>query len=65
MTTLKLTVPTMACGACTSTITQAIHKVDPDAEVEADPSTKLVKINTVASNAEITEAIAAAGYPIA
>ncbi|NEQ34681.1 MAG: heavy-metal-associated domain-containing protein [Leptolyngbya sp. SIO4C5] len=65
MTPLKFTIPTMACAACAETITQAVHQVDPNAQVEADPTTKLVKINTVASNAAITEAIAMAGYPIA
>ncbi|MFE4108021.1 heavy-metal-associated domain-containing protein [Almyronema epifaneia] len=65
MAILKITVPTMACATCAATIMKAVHAVDPEAEVEADPATKLVKINTEASNAEITEALVAAGYPIA
>jgi copper chaperone len=62
--TLQLTVPSMACSACASTITQAVTAVDPTAKVEADPATKLVKIETQQPETQIKEAIAAAGYPV-
>jgi copper chaperone len=61
--TLQLTVPKMACSACVNTITKAIKTVDPNATVQAEPKTKLVIVETQASQTAITEAIAAAGYP--
>lgn len=63
--TLQLKVPNMACSACSETITKAIKTVDPTATVQADPKTKLVNIETQASEAGITEAITAAGYTVA
>lgn len=53
----------MACGACSKTITQAVQKIDPTAEVQADSKTKEVKVETQANESSIREAIAAAGYP--
>lgn len=61
--TLQLTVPKLACSACVNTITKAIKTVDPDATVQAEPKTKLVSIETQASETKIKEAIATAGYP--
>lgn len=62
--TLELKVPSMACGACADTITKAVRAIDPAANVEADPKTKLVKVETQESDAAIKSAIAAAGYPV-
>lgn len=63
--TLELTVPDMACSACSDTITQAVKEIDPTAAVQADTKTKLVKIDTQASETAIKQAIATAGYTIA
>ena len=63
--TLQLKVPKMACSACVNTIAKAVQSIDPTANVEADPKTKLVKIQTVKSESAIREAIADAGYPAA
>ena len=63
--TLQLKVPKMACSACVNTIAKAVQSIDPAANVEADPKTKLVKIQTVKSESAIREAIADAGYPAA
>jgi copper chaperone len=62
---LELTVPNMACSACGETITQAVKAIDPAAAVEANPKTKLVNIETQASEAAIKQAITDAGYTIA
>ena len=62
---LQLTVPSMACSACGDTITKAIAKLDPNAEVKADPKTKLVTVETIQPETAIREAIASAGYPVA
>ena len=61
---IELTVPSMACSACSDTITKAIKTVDPNAAVQADPKTKLVNVETEKPETEIREAIASAGYPV-
>ena len=61
---MELKVPSMACSACSDTITKAIKTVDPNAVVQADPKTKLVNVETEKPETEIREAIAAAGYPV-
>jgi copper chaperone len=61
--TLQLKVPKMSCGGCVSTITQAVHTVDAHAIVRADPQTKMVSVETKASDTAIKEAIAKVGYP--
>jgi copper chaperone len=61
--TLQLTVPNMACSACANNITNAVKTVDTSAIVQADPTTKLVNIDTQASETAIKDALAAAGYP--
>ncbi|WP_414542824.1 heavy-metal-associated domain-containing protein [Nostoc sp. CCY0012] len=61
--TLQLTVPNMACSACANNITNAVKTVDANANVQADPQTKLVSVETQASETAIKDALAAAGYP--
>ncbi|MBH8577810.1 heavy-metal-associated domain-containing protein [Nostocaceae cyanobacterium CENA369] len=63
--TLQLTVPNMVCSACANNITNAVKTVDASADVQADPTTKLVNVDTQASEAAIKNALAAAGYPAA
>jgi copper chaperone len=60
--TLHLKVPNMACSACGETITEAIKAVDPTAVVQTDSKTKLVDVETQASEVAIKEAITSAGY---
>jgi copper chaperone len=55
----------MACSACANNITNAVKTVDADAIVQADPQTKLVNVETQASEISIKDALAAAGYPAA
>lgn len=62
--TLQFKVPNMACSACSETITKAIQAVDPTANVQADPKTKLVNIETQAAENAIKEAVTAAGYTV-
>lgn len=61
---LQLTVPSMACSACGDTITKAIKKLDPNAEVQADPKSKIVSVETFQPETAVREAIATAGYPV-
>ncbi|MBD0267760.1 MAG: heavy-metal-associated domain-containing protein [Cyanobacteria bacterium Co-bin8] len=64
MTTLNLTVPDMACGACVDTITQAVKSLDADAAIAADTKTKAVNITTSADADTVTQAITNAGYTV-
>lgn len=61
---LQLKVPNMACSACSDTITKAIQAIDPTATVQADTKTKLVEVDTQASETAIRDAIVAAGYTV-
>jgi copper chaperone len=60
--TLQLTVPDMACSACSEKITQAIQALDATASIQADPKTKLVQVETQASATAIKDAVTTAGY---
>jgi len=53
----------MSCPVCVNNITKALQNVDIDARVQADPATKLVSVETQASETVIKEALTAAGYP--
>lgn len=63
--TLELKVTSMVCEVCAQTVTNAIKNVDGQAAVIIDLSTKLVQVETQASEAAIKEAIAAAGHTVA
>ncbi|MGE8686227.1 MAG: heavy-metal-associated domain-containing protein [Achromobacter sp.] len=53
----------MTCGGCARTVKAAIQSVDPDAGIVTDPQTRLVQVQTSASEKQITEALREAGYP--
>lgn len=59
----QLKVAKMVCFGCVNTITKAIKIAASTATVQAEPKTKLVSIETQASEPVIKEAIAAVGYP--
>lgn len=61
---IQLTVSDLACSACSDTITKAIQVIDPSAKVKADPKTKVVNIDSLASETEIKQAITTAGYTV-
>lgn len=63
--TLQLTVPNMACSACSDTIAKAIQAIDPAATVHADTKTKQVNIETQATETAIKQAVTGAGYTVA
>ena len=63
--TLQLTVPDMACSACSDKITKAIKAIDPAATVQADTKTKQVNIETQVAEPTIKQAITDAGYTVA
>ena len=63
--TLQLTVPNMACSACSDAIAQAIQAIDPTAKVQATLKTKQVNVESQATEREIKQAITGAGYTVA
>jgi copper chaperone len=62
MQTIELKISSMACSACSETITKAVKALDATATVNADLTTKLVSITTSQPATAIKSAIAAAGY---
>jgi copper chaperone len=62
---IRFKVPDMACGACSTTITEAVNTLDPTATVDADLKTKWISIEAQVDEASLRVAIAAAGYTIA
>jgi copper chaperone len=59
---LELTLPTMTCGHCVATVTKAIQQADPQARVEIDLGTHLVRVQTEQPRDSIVLALAQAGY---
>ncbi|MEA5509530.1 heavy-metal-associated domain-containing protein [Crocosphaera sp. UHCC 0190] len=62
--TITLKVPSIACGACANTITKAIEGQKPDAKVSIDVESKMVTVETEASEEIIKEIITAAGHTV-
>jgi len=60
---LDLKVPEISCGSCVNAISNAVKILDPNAIVQGDPTTKIVSVETQASETAIREAIAKIGYP--
>jgi len=59
----ELKVEGMTCGHCAARITQAVKSVDPAAKVEIDLAGKKVRLESGCALADITDALAEAGYP--
>lgn len=53
----------MTCGGCARTVTKAIKTLDPDAQITADPPTRLVEITTTAAREQVVSALREAGFP--
>ncbi len=55
-------IPAMSCGHCVRTITEAVHAVDPAADVKADLPTHRVEVQTSAPREAIVSRLVEAGY---
>lgn len=53
----------MTCGGCARTVTKAIQMIDPTASIVTDPPTRLVQVQTSASEEQIVTALREAGFP--
>jgi copper chaperone len=61
-TMLEFNVPTISCGHCVRAVTEAVHEVDPKAQVQVDLAGKTVQVQTEATRAALTAALTQAGY---
>ena len=59
---MKLHVPKMSCGHCTSAIEKGVKSVDPSAKVSTELEGRSVEIDTPLSQTVIIAAIKLAGY---
>ena len=62
--TMNLKVPSMVCDGCVTTIKEAITTHEPEAKVEIDLDSKLVKVDTEASEESIKQVITAVGHTV-
>ena len=63
MFTLK--VSGMTCGGCINAVTRAIQAQDPQAKVQADLASQTVNLVTTLSEAQASQLITDAGFPVA
>jgi len=60
---LDLKVPEISCGGCVNAIANAVKTLDANAIVQGNPTTKIISVETQASEIAIREAIAKIGFP--
>lgn len=61
---LSLKVSGMTCGGCIKAVTRAVQARDPQANVEVDLATQIVKLETSLTAAEASQLITDAGFPV-
>jgi len=59
---LSFEIPAMSCGHCVRAITEAVHAVDPGADVKTDLATHRVEVNTAAAREAVVARLVEAGY---
>ncbi|MNE20066.1 Heavy-metal-associated domain protein [compost metagenome] len=60
---MELRIESMTCGGCARSVTRAIQSVDPNARIETDPASRMVKIETTATSTALQQVLEEAGYP--
>ena len=58
------TVVGMSCGHCERAVTQAVQRIDPEAQVSINRSAQEVKVNSEQPRQAIARAIAEEGYKV-
>jgi len=58
------TVVGMSCGHCERAVTQAVQRIDPEAQVSINRSAQEVKVNSEQPRQAIARAIAEEGYEV-
>jgi copper chaperone len=59
---LSFEIPTMSCGHCVRTITEAVQALDPAADVKTDLPTHRVDVQTSAPREAVVARLVEAGY---
>ena len=62
---LSLKVSGMTCGGCINVVTKAIQAQDPGVIVQVDLGTQIVSLETTLSQAQASQLITDAGFPVA
>ncbi len=62
---LSLKVSGMTCGGCINAVTRAVQAQDPEAKVQADLASQTVILETTLSEAQASQLITEAGFPVA
>lgn len=60
---MQFHIPNMECGGCARGVTRAIHSVDPQAEIKADPPARCVSVTSDQPANAFLPALEAAGFP--
>jgi len=60
---MQFHIENMTCGGCVRSVTKAIQTVDPDAQIQADPPTRTLVVQTKATQEQIVAALNDAGFP--
>ena len=60
-----LVVEGMTCGHCERAVTNALVRLDPQAKVSIDRSTKEVKVSSQQPRSELAQAVEEEGYSVA
>lgn len=59
---LEFNIAALSCGHCVRAVTEAVHEVDPAAQVAVDLATKHVSVQTQAERSQVVAALVEAGY---
>ena len=60
---MKFRIENMTCGGCARSVTATINDLDENATVNIDVATKLVEVESTASESEIVAALTEDGFP--
>lgn len=60
---LEFDIASLSCGHCARAVTEAVHELDPAAQVQVDLATKHVQVQTAAPREQVAAKLAEAGYP--
>lgn len=60
----RFRIPDIHCDGCIRSLTSAVRDLDDQATLQADLTTKLVRVETTASDDAVAEAIRDAGFTV-
>lgn len=60
---MQFQIDNMTCGGCAKSVTKAIQSADPEAKVDIDLGTKVVRVTSSSDEATIVAKLDDVGYP--